>query len=397
MSTTKSAFLEHVCQTSPEPLGVEVARAAGSCLWDTEGNRYLDMLAGIGVANIGHTHPSVVSAVQAQAERYLHCAVYGETIQEPQARYAEKLASVAPAGLSTVYFTNSGAEAVEGAMKTARKHTRRRRFIAFEGAFHGDTFGAMSVGGNPLYKAPFEPLLADVELLPFADEAALARIDESVAGAIIEPVQAEGGVRVPPAGFLSALRQRCNQVGALLLFDEVLTGFGRTGRLFACEHWDVTPDILILAKALGGGMPLGAFIGRPTVMDTLSHDPPLAHVTTFGGHPVSCAAGLAGLEVLLGEGLPERARILGRRWRGALQEFRGATLVDVRGLGLLIGMEFASPEATQAFTRRCFHEGLILNWTLHRDTVVRLVPPLTISDDDLAEATDIFARVLACC
>src|SRR5262249_34310182 len=247
---------------------------------------------------------------------------------------------------------------------TARKYRRRHRLIAFEGAFHGDTFGALSVGGNPLYRRPFEPLLPEVELLPFDDETAVQRIDASVAAVIVEPRQAEGGVRIPGDAFLPAVRQRCTEVGALLIADEVLTGFGRTGALFACGHWGVAPDILVLAKALGGGMPLGAFVGRPEVMQTLSQDPPLAHVTTFGGHPGSCAAGLAALDVLLGERLPERAARVGAAWLQELHGLCGGALRGVRGKGLLLALEFANPESTRDFAARCGAAGLILNWTL---------------------------------
>lgn len=393
----RDAFFQHICQTSPEPLGIVVARAYGATIEDVDGTRYLDLLAGIGVANIGHTHPEVVAAIEAQARAYLHCSVYGEMVERPQAEFARRLASVAPGDLSTVYFTNSGAEAIEGALKTARKHTGRKRFVAFEGSFHGDTFGAMSVGGNPLYKDPFEPLLDGVRHLPFDDESALAAIDRDVAAVVIEPIQAEGGVRIPKETFLPALRARCSEVGALLVFDEVLTGFGRTGTLFAAEQWNLVPDILVLAKALGGGMPLGAFIGRREVMATLSHDPPLAHVTTFGGHPVSCAAGLAALEVLLREDLPARAQRLGADWRDHLSTLRGGVLEDVRGRGLLVALELASPDATKRFTRHCFEHGLILNWTLHRDTVVRLVPPLTIAEAELDRATAVIQEGLRKC
>lgn len=393
----RDAFLRHVCQTSPEPLGLVVARARGTKIWDADGAEYLDLLAGIGVANVGHTNPEVVAAIERQARDYLHCAVYGEMAERPQAELAQRLAAVTPGELDTVYFTNSGAEAIEGALKTARKHTGRKRFVAFSGSFHGDTFGAMSVGGNPVYKDPFEPLLPGVEHLPFDDERALARIDDSVAAVVIEPVQAEGGVRIPADSFLPALRARCSETGALLIFDEVLTGFGRTGRLFAAEHWQVVPDLLVLAKALGGGMPLGAFVGRPDVMQTLSHDPPLAHVTTFGGHPVSCAAGLAALEYLLRHDLPARAQRVGDGWRATLGELTGGALREVRGKGLLIALEFASAEATRNFTRHCFANRMILNWTLHRDTVVRLAPPLTIEDDEIERATQVFREGVRQC
>jgi acetylornithine/N-succinyldiaminopimelate aminotransferase len=389
-----AAFLRHVCQTSAQPLGIVVARAQGTTIWDHKGRPYLDLLAGMGVANIGHAHPDVVRALGEQIQRYLHVAVYGEMVQQPQVELAQRLAALAPGDLSVVYFTNSGTEAVEGALKTARKFTGRSRLVAFDGSFHGDTFGALSVGGNPVYRRPFAPLLPDVELLPFDDAAALERIDASVAAVIVEPVQGEGGVRIPAETFLPALRRRCTQVGALLIADEVITGFGRTGRLFACEHCQVVPDILVLAKALGGGMPLGAFVGRTAVMQTLSHDPPLAHVTTFGGHPVSCAAGLVALDVLLRERLPERAARCGAHWLARLQSLCGTQLRAVRGRGLLLALELDTPEATRRFVARCFEHGLILNWTLHRDTVVRLAPPLTITDEEMEHATSTMADAL---
>ncbi len=390
----RAAFFRHVCQTSPEPLGLEVARAAGASVWDTQGRAYLDLLSGIGVANVGHAHPAVVRAVQEQAARYMHVMVYGEAIEAPQVELARRLAGLAPGGLDVTFFTNSGAEAVEGALKTARKLTGRGGFVAFAGGFHGDTFGALSVGGNPIYRTPFEPLLPGVRWLPFDDREALRQIDDSVAAVIVEPIQGEGGVRVPAAEFLPELRRRCTEAGALLIFDEVITGFGRTGRLFACEHWQVTPDLLVLAKALGGGMPLGAFVGRREIMATLSHDPPLAHVTTFGGHPVSCAAGLAALDVLLGEGLIERAQRLGEQWRLRLAELAGNKLRAVRGLGLLLGLELVDAETTQRFARTCFARGLIVNWTLHRDTVIRLAPPLVISDEESERALAILGEEL---
>jgi acetylornithine/succinyldiaminopimelate/putrescine aminotransferase len=389
----RALFLRHVCQTSASPLGLVVARAAGSTVWDTAGRAYLDLLAGMGVANVGHAHPAVVAAVRAQAERYLHVMVYGEFVQEPQVRLAARLADLLPPGLDVVYFTSSGAEAVEGALKTARKATGRTRLVAFEGGFHGDTFGALSVGGNPTYRRPFEPLLPDVAFLPFDDETALAAIDDRTAAVIVEPVQAEAGVRIPRPGFLPALRRRCDATGALLVLDEVVTGFGRTGRLFAHAHGSVVPDLLVLAKALGGGLPLGAFVGRAAVMATLAHDPPLAHVTTFGGHPLSAAAGLAALEVLVGTDLPGRAAALGAQVRDALAALAGrGGLVRVRGIGMLLGLEFDAPDACARFAARAFCDGLVLNWTLHSDVVVRLAPPLVLTD---AEADRAVAGIAA--
>jgi acetylornithine/N-succinyldiaminopimelate aminotransferase len=390
-------FKRHVCQTSDAPLGLEIESARGATIRTRDGRTFIDFLAGIGVNNVGHAHPAVVRAVQEQAGRYLHAMVYGEYVLEPQVRLAELLARVAPGPLSVVYFTNSGTEANEGALKTAKKHTGRRKLVAFENSYHGDTHGSLSVTGRVVYREPFLPLLPEVEFLPFGSIEALARIDETAAGVITEPVQGEGGVRVPPDGWLPALRRRCTETGALLIFDEVQTGFGRTGRLFAGEHWDVVPDLLVLAKALGGGMPLGAFVGAPEVMACLSHDPPLAHVTTFGGHPVCCAAGLASLRVILEEDLPARAAQLGERLREelrALGERRGGVR-EVRGLGLLVGLELDSPARTRAFAARAFAAGVIVGWTLHSDTVIRLAPPLNLSEEELARGLEALDAALA--
>ena len=352
----RALFLRHVCQTSDGPMALVVRDARGSIVRDADGREYLDLLAGMGVANVGHAHPEVVSALRSQADRHLHVMVYGEFVQEAQVRLASRLAGLLPSTLSTVYFTSSGAEAVDGALKTARKATGRPRFVAFAGGFHGDTWGALSVGGNPVYRRPFEPLLPDVALLPFDDVDALAAIDERTAAVIVEPVQAEGGVRIPHPEFLPALRRRCDAVGALLVFDEVVTAFGRTGRLFALEHQSVVPDLLVLAKALGGGLPLGAFVGAPELMATLRHDPPLAHVTTFGGHPLSCAAGLAALEVLLRDRLVERAAALGGSAPEAGRAHRTRRLAEVRGVGMLVGLEFVDAGACARFARRAWEQ-----------------------------------------
>ncbi|MGD9762244.1 MAG: aspartate aminotransferase family protein [Candidatus Binatia bacterium] len=390
-------FVRYVCQTSPAPLGIVVARAEGASIWDVEGREYLDLLSGMGVAGVGHCNPEVVAALQAQAERYLHVMVYGEAVLQPQVALARRLAELAPGDCSVAYFTNSGTEAVEGAIKLARKVTGRRRMFAFRGGYHGDTTGSLSLCDNPTYRSPFEPLLADVEFLPFDDVESLARIDERTAAVVVEPIQAEGGVRVPRPRFLPALRERCDAVGALLVLDEVMTGLGRTGTWFACQHWGVAPDLLLLAKALGGGLPLGAFVGRPELMSSLSHDPALAHVTTFGGHPLSCSAGLAALEFAVCADLPARAARLGQAWQARLARSVGPALREVRGRGLLIGLEFAAPDYTERFCRAALAHGLILGWTLHRDTVVRLAPPLIISDRDSERALSAIEQSLNEC
>jgi acetylornithine/N-succinyldiaminopimelate aminotransferase len=322
--------------------------------------------------------------------------VYGEYVLPVQVELAARLARLAPPPLDTVSFTNSGTEANEGALKLAKKWTGRQRLVAFEGSFHGDSHGSLSVTGREVYRRPFQPLLPDVLFLPFDDIAALERIDETVAAVITEPIQGEGGMRVPGDAFLPALRQRCTDVGAPLIFDEVQTGFGRTGAMFALEHWGVVPDILVLAKALGAGLPLGAFIGSAEPMRALSTDPPLSHVTTFGGNPVCCAAALAGLEVMEREALPRRAAATGQALRAALREIgeRLGGVVDVRGKGLHIGMELESPSLTERFVRGAFERGLILGWTLHTQRVVRIAPPLNLSEADMQAGLDVMGAAL---
>ncbi|MGH7863742.1 MAG: aspartate aminotransferase family protein, partial [Candidatus Binataceae bacterium] len=281
------------------------------------------------------------------------------------------------------YFTNSGAEAIEGALKTARKFTGRPKTVAFDGAYHGDTLAALALSGNPAFRAPFEPLPGPVEHLPYDDPSALGAIDRAVGAVVVEPVQAEGGVRIPSVRFMRALRDRCDRVGALLVFDEVLTGLGRTGKLFALEHFGVVPDIVVLAKALGGGLPLGAFVSRAEVLGVLAHDPPLGHITTFGGHPLSCAAGLASLEVIVGERLAERAAAAGARLCDRLAQLAGDQIIAVRGIGLLVGLEFIDAINARRFTAETIARGVIVNWTLNADRVVRLAPPLVVSDEEL--------------
>jgi len=377
-------------------MGIEVVRARGCWITGRYGKKYLDFISGIGVANVGHANPVVVKAVAEQAARYLHVMVYGEFILEPQLRLARRMAEVAPAPLSVTYFTTSGTEANEGALKTAKKFTRRKKLIAFRGGFHGDTQGSLSVTGREVYRKPFRPLLPEVVFLPFNRPQSLKAIDRRTAAVIVEPIQGEGGVNVPDEDFLPALRERCDETGTLLIFDEVMTGMGRTGQFFAFEHWSVLPDILVLAKALGGGMPLGAFMSRPEIMRTLSQDPPLSHVTTFGGHPVCCAAGLAALEFLLENKLVERAKRLGQYLKDQLQKMREIGGVkDIRGRGLLIGLELNDPSLTERFVANCRKAGLILGWTLHSNTVVRLAPPLVISDSEVEEGLAIIQAALS--
>jgi acetylornithine/N-succinyldiaminopimelate aminotransferase len=383
MSSTRDRFLRHLAQTSDAPIGLEIERAEGCWLYTVDGRRYLDLIAGIGVSALGHGHPAVLAAIERQLRRHLHVMVYGEYMIESQAALAARLAELLPAALDRVYFTSSGAEAIEGALKTARKHTGRAAFAAFDGAYHGDTLGALALAGNAAFRAPFGELPGPVIHLPYDDDAALQAIDARIAAVVIEPVQAEGGVRIPRRSFIRRLRERCSETGALLIFDEVLTGMGRTGRLFALEHFEVVPDIVVMAKALGGGLPLGAFCGPEAIISTLSHDPPLAHITTFGGHPLSCAAGAAALEVIVEERLAERAARVGAQMRERLGALRGGEVVAIRGIGLVIGIEFADAAVAHRFVAESIARGVIINWTLNADTVVRIAPPLTIDEAEI--------------
>lgn len=395
MSKLRDDFMRHLAQTSPAPIALEISRAEGSWLYAADGRRYLDFISGIGVANLGHGHPQVLAAIDAQARKFLHVMVYGEYVLEPQVKLARRLAELLPPGLGRVYFTNSGAEAIEGALKTARKYTGRKRFVAFDGAYHGDTMGALSLAGNPSFRAPFEPLIGPVSHLPYDDLAALDAIDNEVAAVVCEPVQAESGVRVPRARFIAALRERCDAAGALLIFDEVLTGFGRIGSLFAMDHFGVRADLVVLAKALGGGLPLGAFCGSDEVIGVLSHDPPLGHITTFGGHPLSCAAGLAALEVMVGDRMWERAKTIGDAMRERLERLVGDEITAVRGVGLLMGIEFANADFAHRVCAQAIARGVIVNWTLNAGDVIRLAPPLTIAEDEVNFALDVIRDALA--
>ena len=383
MTSARDNFLRHLAQTSDAHIALEIDHAHGSWLFCKDGRRYLDLIAGIGVAALGHGHPAVLEALREQAARHLHVMVYGEYIIESQANLAARLCELLPTGLDRVYFTNSGAEAIEGALKTARKHTGRDAFFAFDGAYHGDTMGALALAGNQAFRAPFGQLAGPVRHLPYDEPAALGAIDSGTAAVVVEPIQAEGGVRIPSVDFIRAVRQHCDRTGAMLVFDEVLTGFGRTGRLFALEHFGVVPDLIVLAKALGGGMPLGAFCGSDEIIGKLARNPPLGHITTFGGHPLSCAAGLASLEVILEQRLAERAARIGAIIIKRLGQLDSPEITSIRGLGLLIGIEFADAVIARRFVAETIARGVVVNWTLNADRVVRLAPPLTIADDEI--------------
>ncbi len=382
----RALFLRHVAQTSPAPMGLEMVKAKGIYQYAADGKRYVDLISGFSVANIGHGHPKVVKAVQEQAEQFMHLIVYGEFIQSPQVEYARLLTEHLPAALNCVYFTNSGTEATEGALKLAKRFTGRSKIIAFHNSYHGSTQGALSVMGDEYFRNAYRPLLPQVYHYPFGSDESITSIDTNTACVIVETVQAESGVSRAPDGWLAALRSRCTQQGAMLILDEIQAGFGRTGTLWAFQQYDIVPDILLLGKALGGGMPLGAFIAGYDVMQSLTHQPVLGHITTFGGHPVSCAAGKAAFEVLLEDGyiagVKEKELILKK-------ELIHEAITDVKTGGLWASVGFDSFDTNLRVIHRCISNGLITDWFLFAANRMRIAPPLTITNDELKTCCDI--------
>ncbi len=359
-------------------MGLEVDRAEGCHIYTSDGKKYVDFISGIAVSSLGHRHPAVVNAIKRQVDCHLHVMVYGEFIQEPQSAYADLLTSQLPASLDRIYFVNSGTEANEGALKLAKKHTSRHKFVGFHHGYHGDTHGSLSVTGRDVYRDPYWPLLPNVHFLDFNSFEELETIDEDTAAVIMEPIQGEGGIIPAQKAWLQALRKRCTEVGALLIFDEIQTGFYRTGSLFAFERYEVVPDILCLAKAMAGGMPMGAFVSSSQIFESFMYNPPLNHVTTFGGHPVSCAAAHATLSELLDGDFGARAEAIESAIR---EELTADAIVEVRGVGAMLGMELRNQQMTQKVVEDCMEKGIILGWTLHSDTLVRLAPPLIIEED----------------
>jgi acetylornithine/N-succinyldiaminopimelate aminotransferase len=388
----KSDFLNYQGQTSPFPFLLEVDRAEGIFIFDKSGKAYMDMIAGVAVNNIGHNHPKVLKALKEQIDRHLHVMVYGEFIQDAQLNFARKLASLLPEKLNCVYTVNSGTEAIEAALKLAKRVMGRTELVAFRGSYHGSTHGAMSVSGNEVKKQAFRPLLPDVRFLIHNKMEDLDQITERTAGVIIETVQGDAGVRIPNAEFLKALRERCDEVGAMLIFDEIQCGMGRTGKLFAFEHFGVVPDVLALGKAIGGGMPIGVLVSSQEKLKEFTYDPMLGHITTFGGHPVICAAAHACLEVFETEiNFDEVERL------GALLEALISTSTEikaVRRIGMMFAFDMESAERVEKVVLKCMEMGLISFWFLSHPYSFRLSPPLNITESEIRQASEIILEAI---
>jgi len=391
MLTLRQLFLANNAQTTNFPLLLEFERAEGIYMYNAEGKSYIDLISGIGVSNLGHSHPHVVNAIKEQVDKYMHLMVYGEYVQTPQVRFAEKLVSLLPDNLQSVYFTNSGTEAVEGALKLAKRFTGRPNIIACKNSYHGSTHGALSVMGNEEFKQAYRPLLPGVQFIRFNETEDLCLINEQTACVIIETIQGEAGIRVPDAAYMQALRTKCTETGTLLILDEIQAAFGRTGKLFAFEHFGIVPDILLLAKALGGGMPVGAFVSSNKIMSALKENPILGHITTFGGHPVCCAAGLAALEVLLNENLYESVAAKEALFRQLLVH---PAIKEVRGKGLMLAIELESFELNKKIIDRCIANGVITDWFLHCSNSMRLAPPLIITEDEVRKACGVIIEAI---
>ena len=391
----RKQFLRHVAQTSPAPQLIEVERAEGVFFYTPEGKPYYDLISGVSVNNVGHNNKAVVEAVQKQAADYMHVMVYGEMVERPQVAFAKLLSDTLPEPLDSVYFLNSGTEAVEGALKLAKRYTARTEMISMRRAYHGSTHGAMSMMGAPEgeeWKNAFRPLLPDTKAIRFNCIEDLSLITERTACVLCEPVQGEAGVVPPQNDYLKALRKRCDEVGALLIFDEIQMGMGRSGKMFAMQKYGVTPDIVCLAKAFGGGMPLGAFISSHKIMSTLTHDPVLGHITTFGGHPVCCAAGLAAMRYLIDNNIVEDVERKGALYEELLQSH--PAVKQIRRSGLLLAVELGSSDKLYRIMDLFIAEGILSDWFLFCDTAFRISPPLVISDDEIRDSVRIIKNCL---
>jgi acetylornithine/N-succinyldiaminopimelate aminotransferase len=392
MITQRQLFFQHIAQTSDIPLALEIVQAEGIYLTDINGKRYIDLISGIAVSNVGHRHHKVVEAIKNQLDKYMHLMVYGEYIESPQVQLATLLCKHLPANLNSVYFVNSGTEAIEGAMKLAKRFTGRTEIISFTNAYHGSTQGSLSIMGNEYFKNAFRPLLPDTKQINFNNEEDLKQITERTACVFVETIQGEAGAIIPEENYLMKLRKRCNEVGALLVADEIQCGFGRTGKLFAFEHYNFIPDILCIAKGMGGGMPIGAFVSSKEIMNSLTNNPWLGHITTFGGHPVCCAAGSATLNVLMEENLMEQVAEKEKLFRKLLIHPK---IKSIKGKGLLLAIEFNDYEQNKRIIDSCIADGVIVDWFLFNSHSMRIAPPLTITKKEIESSCEIILKNIA--
>ena len=387
----RQLFINHVGQTSPAPMALHIVKAEGSRMWDADGKEFIDLIGGISVCNVGHRHPKVIEAIKKQLDDYMHIMVYGELVQSPQVQYAKLLTDHLPASLNSVFYTASGSEATEGAMKLAKRFTGRTQIVSFKNSYHGSTQGALSIMGDEYWRNAFRPLLPDILQLNFNSFDDLKQITERTACVVAETVQSEAGVLVPQNNWLTALRKRCTETGTLLVLDEIQCGFGRNGSLWAFEQFDIVPDILLLGKALGGGMPLGAFIADKKIMDSLTHDPVLGHINTFGGHPVCCAAGMAAMNVLLEENLIEGVK---QKEQLFLSLLKHSSIKAVRSCGLMIAVEFENFETNKKIIDALVEQGVFTDWFLFASNCLRIVPPLVITENEIKKACTIITQTL---
>ncbi len=386
---TRQLFLQHVAQTSDAPLALEIVKAKGTRLWDKHDKEYIDLIAGISVCNVGHSNDKVIKAIKKQADKYLHLLVYGEFIEQPEVQYAKMLADHLPLSLNSVYFTNSGAEAVEGAMKLAKRFTGRPNIIAFHQSYHGSTHGALSIIGDEYFRNAYRPLLPGILHYEYNSAEVLDKINEQTACVIAETVQAERGIYAPSPEWMQALQQKCNDTHTLLILDEIQTGFGRTGTLWGFEQYDIVPDIVLLGKALGGGMPLGAFIASKNIMDSLTQNPVLGHITTFGGHPVCCAAGMAAFKFLLSNPIIEKVHDKAKLF---IELLKHPAIQTVRSSGLLIAVEFVNFETNKKIIDAGIAKGVLTDWFLFGSNCMRIAPPLTITKKEIEKACKIILK-----
>ena len=385
----RELFLRHVAQTSMAPMALEIIKAEGALLFDAKGKEYIDLIGGISVANVGHRHPAVIEAIKKQLDAYMHIMVYGEFVETPQVQYAKLLCSYLPATLNSVYFTNSGAEAVEGAMKLAKRVTNRTNIVAFNNSYHGSTQGALSIIGSEYWRNAFRPLLPGIYHAEYNSGDALTLINDQTACVILEPIQAEAGVKSPSKEWMQAIRKKCDETGTLLILDEIQTGFGRTGTLWAFEQLGIVPDVLLLGKALGGGMPLGAFIADKKLMDSLADKPVLGHITTFGGHPVSCVAGKSAMEALLSEKMMDTVLEKQKLFKSLLHH---PEIKAIHANGLWLAIEFDSFDTCKKIIDRCVENGVLTDWFLFASNCLRISPPLVLTNAQIEKAAAVIVE-----